>query len=215
MGLELAPLATVLAALIAAAISFVSLTLNKEQKTSEFRQAWIDGLRSDLATFFTAIRAFARATQEHNQSRLDDKPAGPFSFTEEAISKLRQDVAEMRYRIQFRLNQNETNHIELLRLMKVAVEKQQMAIHGMAKTEEVLAAVEVAADFAPQVLKAEWERVKHGELPFRIVRNWVAPLVILLSIAFVIVLLLRGEKPNSAIERAPTGKPVGAAHVER
>lgn len=35
----------VVTALVAGAFSFVNLTLNKEQKTSEFRQAWIDGLR--------------------------------------------------------------------------------------------------------------------------------------------------------------------------
>ena len=44
-NVPLAPIATVMAALITALISFVNLTLSKEQKTSEFRQAWIDGLQ--------------------------------------------------------------------------------------------------------------------------------------------------------------------------
>lgn len=60
----IAAIATVVASLIAAAISFVNLTLNKEQKTSDFRQAWIDGLREDLSSFFACSRAFARASQE-------------------------------------------------------------------------------------------------------------------------------------------------------
>jgi hypothetical protein len=75
--------------------------------------------------------------------------------------------------------------------MTAAVEKQQKAIAGQAKTEEVLAAVEAAATFAPQVLKVEWERVKQGELPFRIVRNWVAPIVVGLGLAFVAALAYR------------------------
>ncbi|HKE96605.1 MAG TPA: hypothetical protein VKB34_20010, partial [Povalibacter sp.] len=54
-------IATVVASLIAGVFSFVNLTLNKEQKTSEFRQAWIDALRADLSAFFAAARAFARA----------------------------------------------------------------------------------------------------------------------------------------------------------
>jgi hypothetical protein len=188
---ELAPLATVVAALIAAAISFVTLTLNKEQKTSEFRQAWIDGLRSDLASFFAAVRAFARATQERAHGEANGLPNTPFALTEETVSTLRHQVAEVRYRIQLRLNPQEANHQELLRLMTAAVEKQQKAIAGQAKTEEVLAAVEAAATFAPQVLKVEWERVKQGELPFRIVRNWVAPIVVGLGLAFVAALAYR------------------------
>lgn len=215
MQSELAPLATVVAALIAAAISFVTLTLNKEQKTSEFRQAWIDGLRSDLASFLAAVRAFARATQEHAHGEANGDSKTPFAFTEEAVSTLRHQVAEVRYRIQLRLNPKEVNHQELLRLMAAAVDKQQKAIVGQAKTEEVLAAVEAAAIFAPQVLKAEWERVKQGELPFRIARNWVAPIVVVLGLAFVVLLAFRAERPNPSIERTVVGKPPTAAHVER
>ena len=37
------------AALIAGLISLLGLIISKEQKTSEFRQAWIDGLRSELS----------------------------------------------------------------------------------------------------------------------------------------------------------------------
>jgi hypothetical protein len=213
--LELAPLATVVAALIAAAISFVTLTLNKEQKTSEFRQAWIDGLRNDLASFFAAVRAFARATQERAHGEANGVPSTPFAFTEEAVSGFRHQVAEVRYRIQLRLNPQEANHQELLRLMTAAVEKQQKAMAGEVRTEEVLAALEAAAAFAPQVLKVEWERVKQGELPFRIVRNWVAPTVVVLGLAFVAVLAYRAERPNPSIERTVVGKPPTAAHVER
>ena len=55
--IPLAPIATVVAALITALIAYINLTLSKEQKTSEFRQAWIDGLRNDLAAFFSSARA--------------------------------------------------------------------------------------------------------------------------------------------------------------
>lgn len=55
-----------------------------------------------------------------------------------------------------------------------------------------LKAVDNAADYAPQILKAEWERVKQGELPFRLARNWVAPSVVVLSLLF-IALVLTGK----------------------
>lgn len=41
--------ASVIAAIIAAAAAGVGLVITKENKTSEFRQDWIDGLREELA----------------------------------------------------------------------------------------------------------------------------------------------------------------------
>ena len=52
------------AALLAGAIAALTLIVNKENKISEFRQAWIDGLREDLTNFLSASRTFTRALQE-------------------------------------------------------------------------------------------------------------------------------------------------------
>ncbi len=48
-------LSAIAAAFIAGAVSFIVTVLSKEQKTSEFRQAWIDALREDLAIFASQI----------------------------------------------------------------------------------------------------------------------------------------------------------------
>lgn len=181
-------IATIVASLIAGAISFVNLTLTKEQKTSEFRQAWIDALRQDLATFFASARAFARATQEAQGYKGHIESEAPFAMTKEKISDLRYQVAETRYRIQLRLNPKEPEHTELLRLMQVAVAKQQEVLLGSGITENVLVAVETAAAYAPQILKSEWIRVKKGELPFRLARNWIAPSIVILSFALIFLL---------------------------
>ncbi|WP_238552207.1 hypothetical protein [Herminiimonas sp. CN] len=175
-------MATIVAALIAGAISFVNLTLTKEQKTSEFRQAWIDALREDLATFFATIRAFSRAHQELQLFGKDNKDDAPLAITGEMVSNLRYQVAETKYRIQLRLNPKEKEHIELFRLMNVAMDTQQRVIERKAETNETLLAVEAAASYAPDVLKKEWDRVKKGEFPFRLVRNWIAPAIIIISI---------------------------------
>ena len=53
--------------------------------------------------------------------------------------------------------------------------------------DQTLSAIENAADYAAQILKSEWERVKSGEFAFRIVRNWVAPAVVLIPLVFVIL----------------------------
>lgn len=180
-------IATIVAALIAAAIAFVNLTLTKEQKTSEFRQAWIDALREDLASFFATARAFARASQELLHFG-GGKQGAPLAITEEKISDLRYQIAETHYRIKLRLNVNESEHQELLRLMSVAIEKQQQMLAGKGDTEAILQAIEKAAEYAPQILKFEWERVKKGELPYRLARNVFAPVTFIGSLVLVILL---------------------------
>jgi hypothetical protein len=52
-----AAIGAVVAALIAGTVSLLGLIISKEQKTSEFRQAWIDALRCDLSAFLTQINA--------------------------------------------------------------------------------------------------------------------------------------------------------------
>src|SRR5665647_752957 len=112
----LVAIATIIGALIAGLISFVNLTLNKEQKTSEFRQAWIDGLRDDLAQFLSAIRAVARAEEAfymHGKNFANTN----FPASAEQVNERRQIAMETLYRIKLRLNTDEPEHKELLRLL--------------------------------------------------------------------------------------------------
>jgi hypothetical protein len=175
-------IATLVASLITAAVSFVNLTLTKELKTSEFRQTWIDGLRQDLAQFFGAARAFARAVEELKAHGAN----GPLRIREEKVSDLRYQAAETFSKIRLRLNSKETEHEELLRLLKRAIDEQNEMLAQATSTEKTLKAIDLANEYARSVLKKEWERVKRGELAFRIARNWLAPIIFVLSIAFVI-----------------------------
>lgn len=179
---SIAAIATLVAALITAAVSFVNMTLNKELKTSEFRQAWIDGLREDLSRFLGAARAFARAVEERNVLGVESKDR---TFSDARIGDLRYQAAETLSKIRLRLNPSEPEHQELLRLLQRAVEEQNAMIQSRSSPESTLAAIEVASDYARPVLKVEWERVKQGELAFRIARNWLAPAVFLVSVSLV------------------------------
>lgn len=185
---SVAAIATIVGALIVAAFSFVNMTLSKEQKTSEFRQAWIDALREDLASFFATVRAIARAVHEFRSYGGGSKDGAPFAFSEQFISEQRYRVAETRYRIQLRLNPNEPDHMELLRLMQDAIERQQMAFTNSVPSDDAIRSIEAAASFAPRILKSEWKRVKRGEFAFRLVRNWVAPALWVISLLLVFML---------------------------
>jgi hypothetical protein len=177
-------IATVVAAVIAGLISVVTLTLTKEQKTSEFRQAWIDGLRQDLSEFLASARAMARASEE--MAAFGDQYSSlPFTMPGAQIAELRRAVAVAFYRIKLRLNAEEAEHKELLRLLTRATEEQNAQFQAKsADASSVLQAIELAAEHSRPVLKAEWNRVKKGEPQFRLVRNWLVPVVFVLCALF-------------------------------
>lgn len=179
-----AAIAAISAATIAGYIAFLNLTLAKEQKTSEFRQAWIDALRNDLTTFLASARAMARAmafrhTHEAIPTDLADAP-----FTPEKISELRYQAAESINRIKLRINPFEADHKELERLLEEAVKSQNSNIKKREKDDsEVLKAIDRVLDQARLVLKKEWQRVKEGEQQFKMAK-WGVPIGILILAIF-------------------------------
>ena len=181
-------IATIIAALIAGLISFVNLTLSKEQKTSEFRQAWIDALIEDLSGFFSAVSAVARADAAV-YANGDNFSKTNRSSDAEQIAEQRLIAMQTLYRIKIRLNPNEVEHTELLRLLDRAIEELKKISEANPNSIKTIDAIDLAADFARPVLKAEWKRVKSGELPFRIARNWVAPILVILCLGFIAFLL--------------------------
>lgn len=197
----LAPIATVVAALITALISFVNLTLSKEQKTSEFRQAWIDGLREELATFFSSARALCRTMQEARSPNCNDEGVKNFRFSNDQIGKMRLDGADALYRVKLRLNKNETEHQELLRLLVAATNIQnRINIEKGYDYTEALDAIERASSYSQDILKNEWERVKKGEESFQIAKNRVMPAIMIISIIFIGVLLFNAGEPDKPIQ---------------
>jgi hypothetical protein len=184
-------MATVTASLIAATIAFVNLTLTKELKTSEFRQAWINSLREDLSIFFACARAFARATEEHHFFNKSESEENSFKISSDKVSDMRYQVAEVYSRITLKLNYKEPEHEELLRLMKVAIRKQNEALKIKSDSTETIKAIEVATKYSRPLIKTEWDRVKNGEPAYKNTRNGAIIGIILLCLA-VIYFIIHG-----------------------
>ncbi len=106
---------SIVAAAIAATVSWLGLVISKETKISEFRQEWIDGLRKDIATLL------GEATQYH-ASVLGLAPTS-------SVLKINQLMA----RIRLRLNLKEDNHQKLFD----AIVKCQEMILGKSSLESV------------------------------------------------------------------------------
>lgn len=200
----LVPMVTLAAALLAGAIAALTLIVNKENKISEFRQAWIDGLREDLTNFFSASRTCIRAIQE---SRLEFK--NPMPIDEATTTKLRHQVAECSYRIKLRLNELKEPHIQLESLMTESSTLVSEYFSGTTDdVDKVLGGIEIAVKQAREVLKTEWERVKKGEFAYRAAK-WLALALIVIA-ALSIWSIASSNLPFSPV--VPKGDPA-AGHI--
>ena len=170
MPLNIAPLypavITFAAALVAGGIARSNLIATKETKVSEFRQAWINSLREELATLFSSTRTFARAVEEDRGSQPENP--SKFHFSQEKITAVRYGAAETYYRIKLRLNREQDDHKELLRLLSEMMAAQQRYMEDLSADVQLpLSHVEKASEQAENVLKNEWRTVKGGEEAYR------------------------------------------------
>lgn len=161
----------VLAALIAGCISLALAILTKDQKTSEFRQAWIDALRTDVALLAGTVStvmdiALDRAGgDENNQEAL----------YEALHEKHPEFISAATCIIRIRLRLNPTEHSEILELLdKLSTEG-----IGADNTRRILN--DLVNKIQP-VLKDEWRRVKRGELSYRILK-WGSLVAVSIAIA--------------------------------
>ena len=166
-------------AFIAALVSVLSLIISKESKISEFRQAWIDGLRSDLAKLIghTAALQAVKLMDVGNNDRLSLSIAHFLG------------VNEMASKVRLRLNPKKTSHMPLLN----ALEKHESYFSkhiesfdndGIEKAEDELVSQ------GQILLKAVWEEVKAGERKYKVTLAGfiilsTALIVALVTLAFV------------------------------
>ena len=104
-GLPIALAGTIIAAVIAAIISLLGLIISKETKVSEFRQAWIDSLRAEIA----AVITHAQAVHGAHLAEFKDKPTLWQNVREDFVS-----LNEAWAKVKLRLNPMEPNSIAII-----------------------------------------------------------------------------------------------------
>lgn len=142
------------AAIIAGLISLLGLIIGKEQKVSEFRQAWIDELRKCLVAYLVNINAIADALRVAKAN--GDQPSG--------IDQNYKLLNEANHGIKLRVNDREQPSLELLQSMeefdKLAQKNSDLTPEKIRQAEEKFLSASKA------LLKFEWRRVKRGEKTF-------------------------------------------------
>lgn len=165
--------ASALAALIGGSVAYLVAVLSKEQKTSEFRQAWIDGLRADIADFVAGRTEIAFLLAAKYNFGFDHAEVLESFFKQfpELVS------TEAKYhRIVLRINPAE--HRKLL----VALQRLNEIQPLVPDVEKTMSAAKAVTDEAQRVLKIEWDRVKKGETVYAWTKR-VAVAVMIVALA--------------------------------
>ena len=145
------------AAIIASFFSFLGLIISKEQKTSEFRQAWIDALRSEIAQLISSANAIHGAMVSHR-----------FESSASAWSVVREDfvtINEATAKIRLRLNPNED--LSKAVLGKIEEIEGMLAPGASPDYSELNKREKELVSLASALLKDAWRRVKKGEATYR------------------------------------------------
>lgn len=142
-------------AVIAGLVSMLGLIIGKEQKISEFRQAWIDELRQCVVDYLVSINAICDIVRLKKPGDGEGNTALLGNY--KALNQANHGIA-------LRVNDEEDTAKALLSSM---VEFEGIAQTNASLTPEKIRDVEARfTKAAKELLKFEWKRVKAGEKVF-------------------------------------------------
>lgn len=177
------------AALIAATIAFLGLIVGKENKISEFRQAWIDGLRIELSKFLSLGSAIYRKVEKlHKDIKKNPRTKSQAIYDKSygEIDILLIEYYELQTKIKLRLNPNESSAKDILE----KVSKIDNMFDGIEDVDlkELDNFNKEIENSAQTYLKMEWNRVKEGECTYQIAK-WISGIFLICAIIWTIDVL--------------------------
>lgn len=178
-------LGAIAAAFIAGAVSCVNIIISKDQKTSEFRQKWIDELRDELSQFLSMIDTLTILLEERSMIHSERPMSKPewISFYQDSIHPEFKEINRLRNKIRLRLNPVKDK--ELLALLD-EIEERFNHIEPEIGNEDfrrIESLVNTALAESQALLKKEWKRVRRGEPSYIVTKYGV-----LFAFMFVVVL---------------------------
>lgn len=183
----------VITALLAGCISYLSLVAQKEGKVSEFRQAWIDGLRSDISQLqgslekISGARQIAELRAKHSEQHVEGEMVSQFyDLIEDEISVFHAAY----HRIMLRLNDSE--HADVVGQLQKSRALLDVKVSLMSKTH-LREETDKLVGLSRKLLKKEWEVVKAGEKSYKRAK-WLS-----LGVIFVCLLVLIAPNASSWI----------------
>lgn len=153
----------IIAAVIAGSFSYLNLINSKEQKVSEFRQVWIDSLRSSISEYITNLTHLSHLYKFLLEKKEKDDHE-MFKETSDIYSKVNSTYND----IIFRINPDEEDKDgkQLNDNFLTALESTRTVYNEMLFTEAQEKCEELRKATKP-LLKYEWKRVRNGEPSYK------------------------------------------------
>ncbi|MDH0730961.1 hypothetical protein N5F23_00450 [Pseudomonas sichuanensis] len=162
------------AALLAGFFSIMNMVSAKENKVSEFRLAWIDGLRTEIAEYTSAAQGIYRASADnkfvgstfHSEKEKHEIARERYKETRDAYTKAVESLTKIQLRLNPEHASKNPDSPEAKLLIAVSNARK---ITKKSFTEILRDGEKIKAAAAP-LLKSTWDSVKHGEPGYRRIR---------------------------------------------
>lgn len=166
--------AVIIASIIGLIVAVTTAVIAKEQKVSEFRQAWIDAFRQDAADLYTLMLQSNHHIYNANRLKLICKKYNPEDNTppkaNEMLLVFNEKCTEATTKlalIRFRLNPHKekkyiNNATFILRDMSDYKDCSNLEALEILHSD-LQNRIHLLSDDIHTILKSEWERVKRGE----------------------------------------------------
>lgn len=182
-------IAAITAAFMSGIVALTSTVIAKEQKISEFRQAWIDALREDCSKLLTQNIAASNYTKEI----LANPKGSTHDYNAAQLA-----VSELTHKVKLRLNPvDDKIFIDKICLLSksYSIKSDKENDKNPFNFDDNLNQIETLTDEIHSIMNTEWKRVKQGEL---INRFFIASGKILIwaSLTAILVLVLSSNFPQ-------------------
>lgn len=167
----IAAIATVAAAIIAGLVAVASATLSKDAKISEFRLAWMDELRSEIAELVARCHYLLNFPRRLREDNADEKaPAAILEKMAPDIVIIQQRAAMIRMRL------DPKKHNNVIGLIDRVETVDWMHTEDSEDASNLLLELQTASR---DLLFGEWGRVKAGDGSHKIIRTTFKYLTVL------------------------------------
>ncbi|MCS0342141.1 MULTISPECIES: hypothetical protein [Vibrio] len=165
----------IIASLITGLITFTNILISKDQKTSEFRQDWIDRVRGEVSLFTSSVADYT----SHLVAKKED-PDALDKFYDDNI-KLTGEITRSYNSLRLHLNKVDDKEI-----VDILGDLYEFAAKGEIdfKVEDVTKKENELISLTQDMLKKEWTRVKAGEKTYQFMKWFglfmiIAPLLVI------------------------------------
>lgn len=198
LGPVMALVGAIITATIAGSFSYFTQITAKEQKISEFREQWIDGLRGSISQFISALSYLSilyhlnSVKGDHAKDKFDMAVSVQDAY--ELVNKSYNDII-------LRINHSESNrqgkgvNDSFLSTLETTRE-----YYLQGNYQEAQKACNSLRDAAKPLLKYEWERVKRGEPRYNRAKLFAGIVLVLgltaAGLLFAFIYSYHGQQPG-------------------